>query len=339
MNRRDFLAHSSAAALVPLTSLGAVAGPAAGTPAHPAGQAAAPQGAAPSGAPVPARPFTLNLVCGFIGVSARTQADANAFAARHGFESVEARGPEIAAMSADDVKRLRDDLAARKLVWGAAGLPNGMRADAATHEQELKGLPALAAGLKRAGVTRISTWISPSSDTLPYIRNFRLHVARYTEVAKILDGEGLRFGLEYIGTPNLYRRPRHAFVHSMAEARELFAEIPTGNVGFVLDSWHWFTASEGEAELLSVAARDVVAVDLNDAQKTPLEHLLDNQRELPATTGVIDAGLFLSALARIGYDGPVRAEPFNAALNALDDDAACAATSQALRRAVGKMRT
>jgi hypothetical protein len=35
----------------------------------------------------------------------------------------------------------------------------------------------------------------------------------------------------------------------------------------------------------------------------------------------------------------VRAEPFNAALNALDDDAACAATSQALRRAVGKMRT
>ena len=129
------------------------------------------------------------------------------------------------------------------------------------------------------------------------------------------------------------------FRSSMAEARELFAEIPSRNVGFVLDSWHWFTASEGEAELLSVTAKDVVAVDLNDAQKAPLEHLVDNQRELPATTGVIDAGLFLSALARIGYDGPVRAEPFNAALNALDDDAACAATGQAMRRAVAKMRT
>jgi sugar phosphate isomerase/epimerase len=332
MTRRDFLAHSSAAALVPLAPLtaGASAPPAART-SQTSQTSQAPPGAG--------RPFTLNLVCGFIGVAAKTQAEANAFAARHGFESVEARGPEIAGMSADDLKRLRDDLAARKLVWGAAGLPNGMRADAAMHEQELKGLPALAAGLKRAGVTRISTWISPSSDTLPYVKNFRLHVARYTEVAKILDGEGLRLGLEYIGTPNLYRRPRHAFVHSMAEAKELFAEIPTGNVGFVLDSWHWYTASEGEAELLSVAAKDVVAVDLNDAQKAPLEHLLDNQRELPATTGVIDAGLFLSALARIGYDGPVRAEPFNAALNALDDDAACAATSQALRRAVGKMRT
>ena len=92
-------------------------------------------------------------------------------------------------------------------------------------------------------MTRISTWISPSSETLPYVKNFRQHVARYTEVAKILDGEGLRLGLEYIGTPSLHRRPRHAFVHSMAEAKELFAEIPTKNVGFVLDSWHWFTAS------------------------------------------------------------------------------------------------
>lgn len=329
MTRRDFLAQSSVAALVPLAPVGASAVAAA--------QSAGPP---PPVAATPARPFTINLVCGFIGVGAKTQADVNAFAARHGFESVEARGPELAAMSADDLKRLRDDLAARKLVWGAAGLPNGMRADAATHEQDVKGLPALAAGLKRAGVTRISTWISPSSETLPYVKNFRLHVARYSEVAKILDGEGLRLGLEYIGTPSLHRRPRHAFVHSMAEAKELFAEIPTRNVGFVLDSWHWFTASEGEAELLSVTAKDVVAVDLNDAQKNvPLEHLTDGQRELPATTGAIDAGLFLSALARIGYDGPVRAEPFNAALNALDDDAACAATSQAMRRAVAKMRT
>jgi sugar phosphate isomerase/epimerase len=280
------------------------------------------------------------LICGFIGVNAKTQADANAFAARHGFESVEARGPEIAAMSADDLKRLQDDLAAKKLSWGAAGLPNGVRADAATFDQELKALPALAAGLKRAGVTRIGTWISPSSETLPYVKNFRQHVSRYTEVAKILDGEGVRLGLEYVGTPSLHRRPRHAFVHSMAEARELFAEIPTKSIGLVLDSWHWFTASEGEAEILSITGRDIVAVDLNDAQKgVPLDYLSDNQRELPATTGAIDAGLFLSALARIGYDGPVRAEPFNAALNALDDDAACAATSQAMRRAVARMRT
>jgi sugar phosphate isomerase/epimerase len=321
MTRRDFLGQSSVAALAPL------AGPWLQTPA------------ATGSVPAAARKFTINLVAGFIGVGAKTQADVNAFAARHGFESVEARAVELAKMPADELKRLADDLAAKKLVWGAAGLPNGARADSATFSEELKALPAIAAGLKRAGVTRISTWISPSSESVPYVQNFRQHVARYTEVARILDGEGLRFGLEYVGTPSLHRRPRHAFIHSMAETKELHAEIPTRNVGFVLDSWHWHTAAEGEAELLSVKAQEVVAVDLNDAPAgVGRQDLVDNQRELPATTGVIDAPLFLSALVRIGYDGPVRAEPFNAALNALDDDPACAATAEAIRRAVGRIR-
>lgn len=319
--RRDFLVRTSLlAASMPLAA------------------AQTPTPAAPPAGPAPARKFTLNLMPGMIGVAAKTQADLNALAAKHGFESVEPRGAEIARMSADDLKRLADDLAAKKLVWGAAGLPNGARADSVTFAEDVKAMTALAAGLMRAGVTRISTWISPSSQSLSYVANFRQHVTRYTEVARILDGEGLRFGLEYIGTPSLHRRPRHAFVHSMAEAKELLAEIPTKNVGFVLDSWHWFTAREGEAELMSVTSRDVVAVDLNDAPAgVAHENLVDNQRELPATTNVIDAGLFLTALARIGYDGPVRAEPFNAALNAMDDDAACAATIAAIRRALARI--
>jgi predicted xylose isomerase-like sugar epimerase len=35
-----------------------------------------------------------------------------------------------------------------------------------------------------------------------------------------------------------------------------------------------------------------------------------------------------------GYDGPVRSEPFNKAVNELDNDAACAAVIAALKRAV-----
>jgi predicted xylose isomerase-like sugar epimerase len=36
---------------------------------------------------------------------------------------------------------------------------------------------------------------------------------------------------------------------------------------------------------------------------------------------------------RIGYDGPVHAEPFNAALRALPREAACAATAAAMKKA------
>lgn len=56
-------------------------------------------------------------------------------------------------------------------------------------------------------------------------------------------------------------------------------------------------------------------------------------RELPAATGVIDVRAFLNALAAIGYDGPVRAEPFNRELNALDNEAAVQATTAAMKKA------
>jgi len=40
-------------------------------------------------------------------------------------------------------------------------------------------------------------------------------------------------------------------------------------------------------------------------------------------------------LVRIGYDGPVRAEPFNKAVNDLDNEAACGVVIAALKKAVG----
>ena len=74
-------------------------------------------------------------------------------------------------------------------------------------------------------MTRIGTWISPGSNDLTYRQNFTRHVTRVREIARILGDHGVRFGLEYIGTPTLRRKPKHSFIHTMAEARELFAEV------------------------------------------------------------------------------------------------------------------
>jgi predicted xylose isomerase-like sugar epimerase len=49
---------------------------------------------------------------------------------------------------------------------------------------------------------------------------------------------------------------------------------------------------------------------------------------------VIEVAGFLNTLNRLGYDGPARAEPFNKSLNDLDNEPACAATIEALRKAV-----
>src|SRR2546430_526493 len=46
-------------------------------------------------------------------------------------------------------------------------------------------------------------------------------------------------------------------------------------------------------------------------------HVLDTQRLLPKTSGVINARSFPAALREIGFNGPVIVEPFNADVRAL----------------------
>jgi sugar phosphate isomerase/epimerase len=270
------------------------------------------------------RKFTLALTPGSIEL-----------AAKHGFESVEPRGEELAGMSAAQLEEILGDLKTRNLKWAAAGLPVDFRKDDATFRNGLANLPAVAAGLQRAGATRMGTWLPNTSDQLTYRANFGLHADRLREVTKILKDHDIRLGLEYVGTQSLLVKGRYPFLHTLAETRELIAAIGTGNVGLVLDTWHWWTANDTVEDLLSLKNEDVVSVDLNDAP-TGLEKRdqQDNTRELPAATGVIDAAGFVKALVQIGYDGPVRPEPFNKPLNELDNEAACAATIAAMKKAV-----
>ena len=160
-------------------------------------------------------------------------------------------------------------------------------------------------------MTRVGTWLNPSHNTLTYLANFRQHARRLREVAKILGDYGLRLALEYVGPKTSWSGGRFPFIHTMAEMKELIAEIACDNVGFILDSWHWYTAHETRADILSLRAADVVWCHLNDAPKgIPVDQQIDNRRDLPAATGVIDLAGFLQSLARIGYDGPIVAEPF-----------------------------
>jgi len=285
------------------------------------------------------RRMTIALTPGSIGVSVRSQRELNELAHRHRFESVEPRGEELAAMSPDQLAETLADLRAKQLVWAAAGLPVEFRQHDDAFRKGLAGLPKIAAGLQRAGVTRVGTWLSPSHGELTYRRNFAQHAARLREIAQVLKDHGLRLGLEYVGTQLLLVGRKYPFVHTLAETRELIAEIGTGNVGLVLDTWHWWTAGDTEADLLTLKNEDIVSVDLNDAPAgIPRELQRDNRRELPVATGVIDTAAFLKALQRLGYDGPVRPEPFNQPLNDLDNEAACAASSAALHQAMELVR-
>lgn len=275
----------------------------------------------------------MDLVCGAVGIKA-DQRQAIELASKHGFQSVAPDSRFLARLDAREKAAIVESLQQHNLVWGAAGLPVDFRSDEQTFRKALQQFPKQAQALQQVGATRVGTWIKPFHPELTYVANFKQHARRLRECVKIMGDHGLRFGMEYVGTKKLWTSTRHAFIHTMAETKELIAEIGLPGVGFVLDSWHWYTAGETAADLLTLSNNDVVACDLNDAPRgIDVSEQIDNQRELPAATGVIDVAAFLKSLQKIGYDGPIRAEPFNAKLNALENDAAAAATAAAIRKA------
>jgi sugar phosphate isomerase/epimerase len=144
----------------------------------------------------------------------------------------------------------------------------------------------------------------------------------------------MRFGLEYVGPKTTWATQRYTFARTLAETRELIAEIGLNNVGIVLDSWHWYHAGDKPSDIMALSNKDVVSVDLNDAPAgIAKDEMVDGKRELAAATGVIDVKSFLGALEKIGYDGPVREEPFNQAVREMSPDAAAAAAMAGLKKA------
>lgn len=275
----------------------------------------------------------MHLSCNAIGVKA-AQREAIDYAARYGFDSVDADAVYLAGLTQAERENLLAHMRDRKVGWGLSGLTFDFRKDDALFREGIRTLPDLAKVLKAVGVQRVTTWLSPTHADRTYRINFQTHVSRLGEVARVLADQDLRFGMEYVGPKLSWTAQRYPFVHTLAEMKELIAEIGQPNVGVVLDSWHWWNAGEGVSDLSTLTNRDVISVDLNDAPAgLPREQQVDSQRELPLATGAIDAQAFLAALVKIRFDGPIRAEPFNAALRALPPEQALQKTAASMKKA------
>lgn len=276
----------------------------------------------------------LHLSCGALGIQA-SQREAIDLAAAHGFDAVDADGKYLNTLAEGALADLGASMREKKVVWAMAGLPVEFRRDEAAFTSGMAQFPAYARGLRRAGVGKVTTYVLPRSDALTYLANFKLHAARLREIARVLGDAEIRFGIEYVAPKTLWTTGRYPFVHTMAEMRELIAEINRPQVGLVLDSWHWYHAGDTPADIAALPADAVVSVDLNDAPAgVPKNQMVDGRRELPAATGVIDLRAFLGALESIGYHGPVRAEPFNEAVRQMAPAEAAQAAAAALRKAM-----
>jgi sugar phosphate isomerase/epimerase len=256
-------------------------------------------------------------------------------AIKYGYQAISPFPKELAEMANEQKEELLAKMKAHDIIWGSTNLPIDFRNDEKKYREDMGMLADTAAVLSGAGGTRMNTWVMPTHALYTYNENFKLHRNRLKEAANIIGHYGIRLGLEYVGPKTLMARSKYSFVRTMAEMKELIADTGESNIGFVLDSFHWYCAEETKSDILTLDKEDVVIVDLNDARSGfEVATQTDGKRELPLATGVIPIKDFIEGLVQIGYDGPVRAEPFNEPLRDMDDEEAVRVTYEAMKKAI-----
>ena len=178
--------------------------------------------------------------------------------------------------------------------------------------RDLQALPALAEAGASVGAYRVCQWVPAHSDERHFRENFRWHVSRLRPICEVLRDHRCCLGLEFIGPRTMRADKRFEFVYTIDGMLALCEAIGTGNVGLLLDCWHWHTGLGTLADLRALIPEDVVHVHVNDAPAdVDVADQIDNRRALPGEAGVIDLVGFLRALKEIEYIGPVTPEPFS----------------------------
>lgn len=240
-------------------------------------------------------------------------------ARRNGFAAVDLPFPEVLhAAEATSVQEVQDRFRAAGVRPGGWKLPVDFKGSEDTYRTGLAALPRYAALAQGVGSPWCFTWILPYSDDLDYGANMERHVALLHPVADVLAEYGCSLGLEFVGPRTMRVGHKHAFIHTIAGALEVGERIGTGNVGLLLDCWHWYTSGATLDDLASLRGAQVVYVHVNDAPpERRVDEQIDTERLLPGESGVIDIVGFLWGLQAMDYAGPVAVEPFNAAVRAL----------------------
>jgi sugar phosphate isomerase/epimerase len=189
---------------------------------------------------------------------------------------------------------------------GSINLPVAFAGDESAYQSGLATLEDAAMFAAIIGCPRMVAVLPPASST-PKPEFRALLKSRITAIAKILAPAHVRLGLEFLGPLHFRTRQPHEFIWRMPEALEFSAECG-GNVGLLLDAWHWHHAGATVADIVDAGKSRIVHIHVSDAKAQPPEEVRDNQRLMPGE-GVIDLAGFFQALKKIHYTDAVSPEP------------------------------
>lgn len=205
---------------------------------------------------------------------------------------------------------------------GGVGLP-GLFAPEEEFHRGLSGVAAAAEAAARTGARQVGL-VMQNRSRLPEAEARALVVGRLRQLGQALSAAGLRLAVEFIGVRSLWPDLPHPFAQRYEDTLALFEESGCDNVGFLLDSYHWYGAEATLAQVAATPKQRIVYAHVNDSKPGPRVAIQDADRLLPGE-GVIDLGGWFRALAMTGFDGCVAPEVLGPRLEGMTSEQAAIA--------------
>ncbi len=250
-----------------------------------------------------------NLSAQALGISGR-DSEIIELALSHGFKGLDIDlvdfAQQVATQGMDRAARL---ITSARLKIGSFRLPLRWDDDG-EYQEDLAGLPQLAEIAQQINCTRAVALIEPGHDRRPYHENFELYRRRLSEITDALAPYKISLGLEYLAPMSCRSGRAFQFIQSFDEVLLLLRTIGATNLGVAFDVWHWHLSGGTLESLRSLSPDKIVTVSLADAEVdlTAASAQMDSRR-LPGDGGAIDIPAVLTALAELGYNGPVAPAP------------------------------
>jgi len=268
-----------------------------------------------------------NLNARALGVSGH-QSEVIELALTYGFQGLDVDIVEITnrakAKGLPYAKRLVNSAKVRVPAFrvGTFPLPLDWDVDDDLFKRELAKLPEYGQMAAELGCTRCVATIQPAGDKRPYHENFEFHRRRFADICQALEPTGVRLGVGFRAAENLRQSQAFQFIHDMDALSLLVNMVDAPNFGLLLDVWD-FHVSRGTVEnVRGLTADKIIAVQLADlsSEDKPEGAVTEASRALPLPEGGIGLSAYLTALAELGYQGPVAVKPDRSALAGMRRD-------------------
>ena len=122
------------------------------------------------------------------------------------------------------------------------------------------------------------------------------------ELGRVAEKHGVALAFEFLGQPL-------CSVQTLEEAAAIVSRLARGNVGLVIDSFHFYAGGSRLESIAALDAQKLFVFHINDAEDLPREQLEDRHRLLPGL-GILPLKEILSALKQINYDRVTSVEIF-----------------------------